>query len=451
MLNRNAARHLLLVVSILLCAFIYAGYSLRTRGDGAQAESVPAASTDAAVTGLRPLGAPPTGADAAVQSIPSARGEDLALALPVASSPRPAPPRPSASSSSPSGVITGLVPAAAPGAAAQPPPSSQSASGTSLPLPGFTAAPAPEAGQSSSPPVLALPGMGAIASADEDDDGDFPALSGTETTAPVLTVPPATTRSAPPPPAASAGTPSRGASLSPPPSASAPATPAPAASTTTPSTGAVLRPPARQNGGMAEKTPSPAPSRTQTPPPPPTTPARPAPATGATTPSRTTPPPPAPRRTPPPPATRPQPADPEPRSDSLRVYVVAPGDTLSSIAARELGSGFLADNIFLLNRDVIDDPNHLLAGVKIRLPYANPAVDAGPAAIANGAAPGRRPTQGLGRTHMVTRGDTLSSIALRYYGSSSRWRFLYEANKTIVPNPNQLTIGTELTIPPYEE
>lgn len=121
---------------------------------------------------------------------------------------------------------------------------------------------------------------------------------------------------------------------------------------------------------------------------------------------------------------------------------------------RELGSGFLADNIFLLNRDVIDDPNHLLAGVKIRLPYANPADSSGPAANANGAGltpPGRRPTQGLGGTHTVVSGDTLSSIALRYYGTSAGWRFLYEANKTTVPSPDKLSVGMELTIPPYEQ
>ena len=117
---------------------------------------------------------------------------------------------------------------------------------------------------------------------------------------------------------------------------------------------------------------------------------------------------------------------------------------------RELGSGFLADNIFLLNRDVIDDPNHLLAGVKIRLPYANPSDSSGPAA--NGSAvPGRRPTQGLGSTHTVVHNDTLSSIALRYYGTSAGWRFLYEANKTILPDPNKLSVGMELTIPPYEQ
>lgn len=148
--------------------------------------------------------------------------------------------------------------------------------------------------------------------------------------------------------------------------------------------------------------------------------------------------------------------DPASGSESLRMYVVRPGDTLSNIAARELGSISLADNIFLLNRDVIEDPNTLTVGVKIRLPVRDgfipdAAVAARPGAgVGAGAGAGRRPNQGIGRTHIVARGDTLSSIALEYYGASSGWRFLYEANKTIVPNPNQLSVGTELTIPPYE-
>jgi nucleoid-associated protein YgaU len=137
--------------------------------------------------------------------------------------------------------------------------------------------------------------------------------------------------------------------------------------------------------------------------------------------------------------------------------VVASGDTLSSIAMRELGSGFLADNIFLLNRDVITDPDHLMAGVKIRLPYANSppssadGIDSAPASPPLGDAPARRPTRGLGGSHTVARGDTLSSIAQQYYGSSSAWRFLHEANRAIIVNPDQLSVGMQLSIPPYAE
>jgi nucleoid-associated protein YgaU len=135
--------------------------------------------------------------------------------------------------------------------------------------------------------------------------------------------------------------------------------------------------------------------------------------------------------------------------ESLRIYVVLPGDTLSSIAARELGSASLAENIFLLNRDAIEDPDHLMAGVRIRLPVRDVAAVADPAPPPDTAA--RRHAMGLGRSHIVARGDTLSSIAMQYYGTSAGWRFLYEANKAVVSNPNTLVVGMELSIPPYEQ
>jgi nucleoid-associated protein YgaU len=52
--------------------------------------------------------------------------------------------------------------------------------------------------------------------------------------------------------------------------------------------------------------------------------------------------------------------------------------------------------------------------------------------------------------HTVVSGDTLSGIALRYYGSAARakWMAIYEANKeTIGNNPNLIRIGQKLTIP----
>lgn len=52
--------------------------------------------------------------------------------------------------------------------------------------------------------------------------------------------------------------------------------------------------------------------------------------------------------------------------------------------------------------------------------------------------------------HKVVAGDTLSGIALKYYGSAARehWMAIYEANKeTIGNNPNLIRIGQRLNIP----
>jgi LysM repeat protein len=51
------------------------------------------------------------------------------------------------------------------------------------------------------------------------------------------------------------------------------------------------------------------------------------------------------------------------------------------------------------------------------------------------------------RTHVVVRGDTLYSLAQRYYGNRSRWRDIYEANRGRMRGENDLQIGMELVIP----
>ena len=51
-----------------------------------------------------------------------------------------------------------------------------------------------------------------------------------------------------------------------------------------------------------------------------------------------------------------------------RFHVVVDGDTLASIAARYLGNADRASDIFLLNREVLDDPQLLPIGQQLALP-----------------------------------------------------------------------------------
>lgn len=51
------------------------------------------------------------------------------------------------------------------------------------------------------------------------------------------------------------------------------------------------------------------------------------------------------------------------------------------------------------------------------------------------------------RTHVVADGETLTAIAFRYYGRASLWTRIFDANRDVLPNENDLKIGMQLRIP----
>jgi 4-amino-4-deoxy-L-arabinose transferase-like glycosyltransferase len=53
----------------------------------------------------------------------------------------------------------------------------------------------------------------------------------------------------------------------------------------------------------------------------------------------------------------------------------------------------------------------------------------------------------LPRVYFVKAGDSLSSIAYRFYGDAGAWRTIAQANAARLPNPNVLTIGQPLLLP----
>lgn len=57
-----------------------------------------------------------------------------------------------------------------------------------------------------------------------------------------------------------------------------------------------------------------------------------------------------------------------------------------------------------------------------------------------------QPQQPLGKV-TIERGATLASIAKEHYGNKVFWVYIYEENKSIIKNPNNVPLGTELTLP----
>lgn len=49
--------------------------------------------------------------------------------------------------------------------------------------------------------------------------------------------------------------------------------------------------------------------------------------------------------------------------------------------------------------------------------------------------------------HIVRKGQTLSEISYKYYGSANKWQKILDANRNILKDPNKLQPGIKLIIP----
>jgi LysM repeat protein len=92
-----------------------------------------------------------------------------------------------------------------------------------------------------------------------------------------------------------------------------------------------------------------------------------------------------------------------------------------------------------------------VAGVLVAAPQAHAAVRA-PARPVAVAAPARtdalvRHDQPASRSYTVRPGDTLSSIAERFYHNPADWQFLQKVNSAEVKNPNLIFAGEVLSVP----
>ena len=79
------------------------------------------------------------------------------------------------------------------------------------------------------------------------------------------------------------------------------------------------------------------------------------------------------------------------------------------------------------------------------IPSAAAGATASPAVSASAADPSSDIYKA--RTHVVQRGDTLQSLALKFYGTRSAWDRIYQVNRNVLASKDQLKIGQQLQIP----
>jgi len=77
-------------------------------------------------------------------------------------------------------------------------------------------------------------------------------------------------------------------------------------------------------------------------------------------------------------------------------------------------------------------------------------VTSGGSSTAPAPLPERKPPAGdapARRTYTVVSGDSLSKIAKKLYGDANKWKVIFEANRTIIKNPDLIRPGQVLEIP----
>jgi len=169
------------------------------------------------------------------------------------------------------------------------------------------------------------------------------------------------------------------------------------------------------------------------------------------------------------------PARVQPTADVPQTYRIKDGDDLTSIATRFYGHPGAAAAIWEANRGTISDPTLLPIDAELRLPAAwtvgsmptagttGRAIE--PPPMTAGAATGPRaasvswlgiggavaapppPTAPPPRQVRVAPGETLATIAQRFYGDAAQADRIWEANRDQLRSPELVVAGMELRLP----
>lgn len=147
-----------------------------------------------------------------------------------------------------------------------------------------------------------------------------------------------------------------------------------------------------------------------------------------------------------------------------RSVTVQAGDTLSEIAAREMGDASMWHALWEANKAKVPNPNLIHPGQVLTVPEGGspapqkapeqappqkPQQVAPPPVAVPGKKPAEQPAAPTEDSHLYTvrSGDTLSQIAKAQLGDPGRWREIWELNRDKIPDPNVIFAGAVLRLP----
>jgi nucleoid-associated protein YgaU len=131
-------------------------------------------------------------------------------------------------------------------------------------------------------------------------------------------------------------------------------------------------------------------------------------------------------------------AKPAAESKLANKYIVQPGDTVRSISVKVYGDDKQMRRITLANPE--SNLGSLKVGQILKVPPATEELPPDTKADA-------KPT--LPTEYVALPGDSLSTIARKFYGDKGDWKTLQAANQ--LPDPNHLRAGDTLKIPKLSE
>lgn len=119
---------------------------------------------------------------------------------------------------------------------------------------------------------------------------------------------------------------------------------------------------------------------------------------------------------------------------SVKKVKVKRGDTLMKIAFEHYGDLYRWREILQANRSKIADANNVPPGTVLTL----------------------RGVEGVtiernGKKHMIQWGDTLGTISSTVYGTTKRWKALWENNRQLIKDPNKIYAGFYLYYLPLQQ
>lgn len=131
-------------------------------------------------------------------------------------------------------------------------------------------------------------------------------------------------------------------------------------------------------------------------------------------------------------------------SEDWMLYTWKQGDTFKDLAQRFYGSQLHVARLRAANEG--RDETKLAAGERI-LVAAKSATALASDATAPATKPGEK-SAWAGGLYEVKSGDVLGTISQQVYGTSKKWKKIYDANRDVIgDNPNTLAVGTKLRIP----